>query len=61
VNWPARCAFAARSCRWFFVTGYAELCELGLDGYSIIQKPFREEQLANKIHLALREGSLADG
>ncbi|MCF0021692.1 response regulator, partial [Stutzerimonas stutzeri] len=44
-----------------FVTGYAELCELGLDGYSIIQKPFREEQLANKIHLALREGSLADG
>jgi len=31
------------------------------DGYSIIQKPFREEQLANKIHLALREGSLADG
>ena len=55
MNWPARCAFAARSCR------YAELCELGLDGYSIIQKPFREEQLANKIHLALREGSLADG
>ncbi len=44
-----------------FVTGYAELCELGLEGYSIIQKPFREEQLANKLHLALREGSLADG
>ncbi|WAE61971.1 response regulator [Stutzerimonas sp. R40042] len=44
-----------------FVTGYAELCELGLEGYSIIQKPFREEQLANKIHLALSEGSLADG
>ncbi|AWT12201.1 response regulator [Stutzerimonas frequens] len=44
-----------------FVTGYAELCELGLEGYSIIQKPFREEQLANKLHLALSEGSLADG
>jgi signal transduction histidine kinase/CheY-like chemotaxis protein len=44
-----------------FVTGYAELCELGLVGYSIIQKPFREDQLANKIHLALREGSLTDG
>lgn len=44
-----------------FVTGYAELCELGLEGYSIIQKPFREEQLANKLQLALREGSLADG
>ncbi len=57
MNWPARCAFAARSCRWFS----SPLCELGLDGYSIIQKPFREEQLANKIHLALREGSLADG
>ncbi len=44
-----------------FVTGYAELCELGLAGYSVIQKPFREEQLASKIHLALREGSLTDG
>ncbi|KZX64095.1 Blue-light-activated protein [Stutzerimonas frequens] len=44
-----------------FVTGYAELCELGLEGYSIIQKPFREEQLANKLQLALSEGSLADG
>jgi len=44
-----------------FVTGYAELCELGLAGYSIIQKPFREEQLASKIHLALNEGSLTDG
>lgn len=44
-----------------FVTGYAELCELGLEGYSIIQKPFRKEQLANKLHLALSEGSLADG
>ncbi|MBK3870345.1 response regulator [Pseudomonas stutzeri] len=44
-----------------FVTGYAELCELGLEGYSVIQKPFREEQLAHRIHLALREGSLTDG
>jgi len=44
-----------------FVTGYAELCELGMAGYSIIQKPFREDQLANKLHLVLREGSLADG
>jgi len=44
-----------------FVTGYAELCELGLAGYSIIQKPFREEQLASKIHLALKEGSQTDG
>ena len=27
----------------------------------VVQKPFREEQLASRIHLALREGSLANG
>ncbi len=43
------------------VTGYAELSELGLAGYPIIQKPFREEQLASRIQLALREGSLVNG
>ncbi|MCW3147742.1 response regulator [Stutzerimonas stutzeri] len=44
-----------------FITGYADLCELGLDAFSVIQKPFREEQLASKIHLALGERSLANG
>lgn len=43
------------------VTGYAELSELGLAGFPIIQKPFREEQLASRIQLALHEGSLANG
>lgn len=44
-----------------FITGYADLCELGLDAFSVIQKPFREEQLASKIHLALREGTPGNG
>ena len=43
------------------VTGYAELPEQGLFGFPVVQKPFREEQLASRIHLALREGSLANG
>ena len=43
------------------VTGYAELTDLGLAGFPIIQKPFREEQLARRIQLALQEGSLANG
>ncbi len=43
------------------VTGYAELTDLGLAGFPIIQKPFREEQLARRIQLALHEGSLANG
>src|SRR5690606_16815859 len=43
------------------VTGYAELTDLGLAGFPIIQKPFREEQLARRIQLALQEGSLTNG
>ena len=44
-----------------FLTGYAELCELGLEGYSVIQKPFREQQLASALHAALRQRSPTDG
>ncbi len=40
-----------------FITGYAELGELGLDGAVVVQKPFREEQLADKLMQALRERS----
>ncbi|MCQ4308671.1 response regulator [Pseudomonas stutzeri] len=42
------------------VTGYAELSERGLAGFPIIQKPFREEQLAHGIELALQKGNLID-
>ncbi|TCD22251.1 response regulator [Pseudomonas sp. IC_126] len=42
------------------VTGYAELSEHGLAGFPIIQKPFREEQLASGIQLALQKGNLTD-
>jgi PAS domain S-box-containing protein len=42
-----------------FITGYAELGELGMGSSTIIQKPFREEQLASKILGALAEASPA--
>ncbi len=42
-----------------FITGYAELGELGMGSSTIIQKPFREEQLANKLNLVLKEASLS--
>ncbi|WP_404439049.1 response regulator [Stutzerimonas chloritidismutans] len=38
-----------------FVTGYAELGELGMGTSTIIQKPFREEHLAAKLNMALKE------
>jgi len=38
-----------------FITGYAELGELGMGSSTIIQKPFREEQLASKLNLVLKE------
>ena len=38
-----------------FITGYAELGELGMGSTPIIQKPFREEQLASKLSLVLKE------
>ena len=40
-----------------FITGYAELSELALDGNTIVQKPFREEELARKLLHALTEAS----
>ncbi len=40
-----------------FISGYAELGELGLDGAVIVQKPFREEQLASKLLHALNDGN----
>ena len=40
-----------------FITGYAELGELALDGSIIVQKPFREEELAQKLVHALTEAS----
>lgn len=42
-----------------FITGYAELGELGMGRSTIIQKPFREEQLASKVLGALAEASPA--
>ncbi|QGZ29109.1 hybrid sensor histidine kinase/response regulator [Stutzerimonas stutzeri] len=42
-----------------FVTGYAELGELGMGSSTIIQKPFREDHLASKILGALTEASPA--
>lgn len=41
-----------------FITGYAELGELGMGSSTIIQKPFREEQLASKLNLVLKEAML---
>ncbi|MGA6097770.1 response regulator [Stutzerimonas marianensis] len=38
-----------------FITGYAELGELGMGSTTIIQKPFREEQLARKLSIVLKE------
>lgn len=40
-----------------FITGYAELGELGMGSSTIIQKPFREEQLASKVLSAIAEAS----
>ncbi|MGK9066443.1 response regulator [Stutzerimonas chloritidismutans] len=42
-----------------FITGYAELGELGMGSTTIIQKPFREEQLARKLSMVLKEHVLA--
>ena len=42
-----------------FITGYAELGELGMGSTTIIQKPFREDDLASKILGALTEASPA--
>ena len=42
-----------------FITGYAELGELGMGSTTIIQKPFREDDLASKILGALTETSPA--
>lgn len=42
-----------------FITGYAELGELGMGTSTIIQKPFREEQLAGKLSMVLKENALA--
>ncbi|AHL77549.1 histidine kinase [Stutzerimonas stutzeri] len=42
-----------------FITGYAELGELGMGSTTIIQKPFREDDLASKILVALTEASPA--
>ena len=42
-----------------FITGYAELGELGMGSTTIIQKPFREEQLARKLSMVLKEHALA--
>lgn len=41
-----------------FITGYAELGELGMGSTTIIQKPFREEQLARKLSMILKEHAL---
>ncbi|HAW26418.1 MULTISPECIES: hybrid sensor histidine kinase/response regulator [Stutzerimonas] len=38
-----------------FITGYAELGELGMGSSTIIQKPFREEQLVRKLSMVLKE------
>ncbi|MGE6663025.1 response regulator [Pseudomonas sp. NPDC077408] len=42
-----------------FITGYAELGELGMGSSTIIQKPFREEQLVRKLSMVLKESSSA--
>ena len=42
-----------------FVTGYAELGELGMGSSTVIQKPFREEHLARKLSMVLKESTLA--
>ena len=42
-----------------FITGYAELGELGMGSSTIIQKPFREEQLVRKLSMVLKESNLA--
>lgn len=42
------------------ITGYAELSELGLTDFPVITKPFREEQLENRIQLILFERNLAN-
>ncbi len=42
------------------ITGYAELSDLALAGFPIIQKPFREEQLMSGIELALKRSNLTD-
>ena len=36
-----------------FVTGYADIDVLGLDGASVVQKPFNESDLRSKLHKAL--------
>lgn len=36
-----------------FVTGYADTDVLGLEGSSVVQKPFNENDLRNKLHQAL--------
>jgi PAS domain S-box-containing protein len=42
-----------------FITGYAELGELGMGSSTVVQKPFREEQLARKLSMVLKESTLA--
>ncbi|MCH2341783.1 response regulator [Pseudomonas sp. NPDC047963] len=42
-----------------FITGYAELGELGMGSSTIIQKPFREEQLVRKLSMVLKESNPA--
>ncbi len=44
-----------------FISGYAELGELGLGDSLVIQKPFQEEQVARKILQALREAGARHG
>jgi PAS domain S-box-containing protein len=44
-----------------FVSGYAELGELGLGESLVIQKPFQEEQMARKLLQALREAGARHG
>ncbi|MDG9929315.1 MULTISPECIES: response regulator [unclassified Pseudomonas] len=44
-----------------FISGYAELGELGLGENLVIQKPFQEEQVARKILQALREAGTRHG
>lgn len=42
-----------------FITGYAELGELGMGASTVIQKPFREEHLASKLSMVLKEALLS--
>jgi len=39
-----------------FVTGYADIDVLGLEGSSVVQKPFNEGDLISKLHRALSHG-----